>query len=443
MIEIGNGPVDRPRSSKPAMRPNREAQEKARELRAKGRSVKEISAELGVAQSSVSIWVRDVPLSPEAQARLAQRHPRGDEHPARRQVLQRTPAEVEARRLAGLERRRNAILQEAEDMWAARRSDQQFLRQLQLYLQGCEAGKAREVVSAYASGFSEAQALAALFRSICPGRNIEVAAEVLVPHYYSRAEAQEVLNRWKRCLGSDVACSLRFYYPWTTGEELHAGACTISARDYDGRTGEKLRRLLALAYPREVSVPQGQAVPRWTPPGTTWLLYTLDQVILRLLDVPADLGMQQVITVMELAPSLADLLDHLSGPWVVIREEALAEDRRTRLCGAGKADARTLRWFDLYFEAGQPEFMPQCEIDHYLPRFNKLFLPYQGWRWKRARQSWVDEFGIAIHHRDLFMGREDSSDTPRLSWLSISRIFTLLFRGNPYLKDLDELPPGP
>lgn len=424
------------------MRPNLEAQEKARELRAKGRSVKEITAELGVAQSSVSIWVRDVPLSAEAQARLAQRHLRGDEHPARRQVLQRTPAEVEALRLAAVERRRNAVLQEAEDMWAARRTDRQFLQQLQLYLEGCEAGKAKEVVSAYADGFAAAQALVTLFRSICPGRTVEVTAEVLVPHYYSRAEAQEVLDRWKGCLGSDVACGLRFYHPWTTGEDLHAGACTISARDYDGKTGEKLRRLLALAYPQEVSAPQGQAVPRWTPPGTTWLLYTLDQVILRLLAVPADLGMQQVITVMELAPSLADLLDHLSGPWVVIREEALDEGRRTRLWGAGKADVRTLRWFDLYFEAGQPEFMPQCEIDHYLPRFNKLFLPYQGWRWKRARQSWVDEFGIAIHHRDLFMGREDSSDTPRLSWLSISRIFTLLFRGNPYLKDLDELPPG-
>jgi hypothetical protein len=45
----------------------------ARKMRAEGCSVKEIAATLGVARSSASIWVRDVPLGPEERARLVYR----------------------------------------------------------------------------------------------------------------------------------------------------------------------------------------------------------------------------------------------------------------------------------------------------------------------------------------------------------------------------------
>ena len=48
-------------------------QQEARTLRAKGWSVKEIEQHLGVARSSVSVWVRHVELSPEARARLIER----------------------------------------------------------------------------------------------------------------------------------------------------------------------------------------------------------------------------------------------------------------------------------------------------------------------------------------------------------------------------------
>jgi transposase-like protein len=48
-------------------------QQAARHLRTHGRSVKEIAATLGVAKSSVSVWVRHVPLSPDARRRLAAR----------------------------------------------------------------------------------------------------------------------------------------------------------------------------------------------------------------------------------------------------------------------------------------------------------------------------------------------------------------------------------
>jgi DNA-binding CsgD family transcriptional regulator len=42
-------------------------------LRKQGKSVLEIAARLGVAKSSVSVWVRNVPLSPVAEKRLLQR----------------------------------------------------------------------------------------------------------------------------------------------------------------------------------------------------------------------------------------------------------------------------------------------------------------------------------------------------------------------------------
>jgi len=48
---------------------------RARELRSDGRSVGSIAAELGVAKSSVSRWVRDIALSPEQHAVLASSDP--------------------------------------------------------------------------------------------------------------------------------------------------------------------------------------------------------------------------------------------------------------------------------------------------------------------------------------------------------------------------------
>jgi len=50
------------------------AQEKAqaRQLRSGGHSIKQIARQLGVARSSVSLWVRDIPLSPSQVQRLAE-----------------------------------------------------------------------------------------------------------------------------------------------------------------------------------------------------------------------------------------------------------------------------------------------------------------------------------------------------------------------------------
>lgn len=71
-------------------------QEQARELRARGKTLAEIAAELGVSKSSVSLWVRDVPFTPSKRRRGAQR---------RRQPLRdRKLREIEELDRKGIER---------------------------------------------------------------------------------------------------------------------------------------------------------------------------------------------------------------------------------------------------------------------------------------------------------------------------------------------------
>lgn len=50
-----------------------EERRRARELQAEGWSIKEIERHLGVSRGSVSLWVRDVPLSPQQREALAAR----------------------------------------------------------------------------------------------------------------------------------------------------------------------------------------------------------------------------------------------------------------------------------------------------------------------------------------------------------------------------------
>src|SRR5437762_1605897 len=50
-------------------------QEKARVLRAEGRTLLDIATTLGVAKSSVSLWVRDVECAPRARRASANRRP--------------------------------------------------------------------------------------------------------------------------------------------------------------------------------------------------------------------------------------------------------------------------------------------------------------------------------------------------------------------------------
>lgn len=65
-----------------------EEQHRARQLRARAWTLQEIATELGVAKSSVSLWVRDVEFDPSSRrSAVTHRRPRGADHPLRRRKL--------------------------------------------------------------------------------------------------------------------------------------------------------------------------------------------------------------------------------------------------------------------------------------------------------------------------------------------------------------------
>ena len=65
-----------------------EEQQQARQLRARAWTLQEIADELGVAKSSVSLWVRDVPVdTTQRRSAVTGRRPRVTDHPLRRRKL--------------------------------------------------------------------------------------------------------------------------------------------------------------------------------------------------------------------------------------------------------------------------------------------------------------------------------------------------------------------
>jgi len=73
-----------------------EEQERARELRARNMTLQDIAAELGVSKSSVSLWVRDVPLTPSKR----RTGPQNRSHPFHEAKL----AQIAALNAEGIER---------------------------------------------------------------------------------------------------------------------------------------------------------------------------------------------------------------------------------------------------------------------------------------------------------------------------------------------------
>jgi len=90
-----------------------EERQRARELRAQGWSVKQIERHLGVARSSVSVWVRGVPLGEDQRRRLAARITEG-----RLQAAERKAAN--ARRVrAGYQNQGRRLVDERNDSYIA------------------------------------------------------------------------------------------------------------------------------------------------------------------------------------------------------------------------------------------------------------------------------------------------------------------------------------
>lgn len=86
--------------------------EQARELRRQGLSIREIMNETGASKGSISMWVRDIPLTKEQTQRLEQRKSRGSTHGQRegakanrRYAMEKRKAYQEAGRLKAREGR--------------------------------------------------------------------------------------------------------------------------------------------------------------------------------------------------------------------------------------------------------------------------------------------------------------------------------------------------
>jgi transposase len=68
-----------------------EEQERARALRAEGHTLADIAAKLGVAKSSVSLWVRDVPFTPSPRRPCVQGNTRSEELPLGKRPMRSEP----------------------------------------------------------------------------------------------------------------------------------------------------------------------------------------------------------------------------------------------------------------------------------------------------------------------------------------------------------------
>jgi transposase-like protein len=117
-----------------------EQRRQARALRAEqGMSIKEIAARVGVSVSSVSLWVRDIALTPEQQAALDARNPRFN---GQRLGAQRWSERCRERRLVAQHHGREL----------ARRGDPEFAAGCMLYwAEGSKRRNAAELVNADAA----------------------------------------------------------------------------------------------------------------------------------------------------------------------------------------------------------------------------------------------------------------------------------------------------
>ena len=104
---------------------------KARELRADGRSLLEIATALGVAKSSVSLWVRDLPIPDGLRERAAHAHRINGQRWLRdraRREYERQQVKAAARALVGLVSDRELMLVGVVLYWAEGAKDKPYAR---------------------------------------------------------------------------------------------------------------------------------------------------------------------------------------------------------------------------------------------------------------------------------------------------------------------------
>jgi hypothetical protein len=133
----------------------KEEREKARELRSKGYSIKEITKIIGVAKSSISLWVRDINLNPDQIENLSRKG--------------RQESVIEKRRKTRLEnedRRRQIIVDNAQKEITKLLNKELWLVGVMLYW--AEGGKTQRGLVRFSNGDPEMiKIMMAFFRKIC------------------------------------------------------------------------------------------------------------------------------------------------------------------------------------------------------------------------------------------------------------------------------------
>ncbi|GGO88379.1 hypothetical protein [Wenjunlia tyrosinilytica] len=207
------------------MRAKTEAREQARELRRQGRTYDEIVEALGVAKSSVSLWVRDLPKpAPRAEHMAMMREARWGPY-RRERDIHRQETKLAAAKEVGQLTDRELFLVGVGLYWAegtkskphARREYIQFVNSdpdvLKLFLRwlellGVEGGRRRFTVSIHESGqVAEAER----YWADLAGVPIESLGKTVIKKHNPKTVRKNVGDSYRGCLAVYVSDSADLY----------------------------------------------------------------------------------------------------------------------------------------------------------------------------------------------------------------------------------------
>ena len=190
-------------------------------LRESGRSIKSIASELNAAQSSVSIWVRNVKLTLEQTATL-----RANTH---------SHAAIEKRRQARLKSelaKRTKIINSAQENIGVLNKRELWLIGVSLYW--VEGAKKQSTVQFFNGDPRMIQLMLRFFREVCQAPESKLRGCI---HIHEHLDAQRAENYWQTLTGIPKE---RFYKTYNkpnksskgTRNSLPYGVCNIYVHDY-------------------------------------------------------------------------------------------------------------------------------------------------------------------------------------------------------------------
>lgn len=164
-------------------------------LRRQGFSIKEISRSLGVAKSSVSLWVRDVELTETQKIYLLNKGLFKEEIERRRKT-----------RLANEQIKRDVVINSAKKMVPKISNKQLFLMGLMLYW--AEGGKTRKLVRFNNSDPNMIRIMMVFFREICDVPENKFRGYI---HIHSHLDDKKAMAYWSEI--SNISLG-QFYKPY-------------------------------------------------------------------------------------------------------------------------------------------------------------------------------------------------------------------------------------